>query len=104
MAKEKSVENRKLVTVKFSEPQKMNGSEISELVLDFSNYKGKDIIELQTSFRALYREYVPMPNVDVRYQAMVAGYVSKTNPADLAELDGDAFEEVCAAVRNFIIK
>lgn len=94
----------KVVKVTFDSPQKLNGTEISELVLDFSAYKGKDIIELQTGFRQLYREYVPMPNVDIRYQAMVAGYIAKVNPADLAELDGDAFEEVCAAVRNFIIK
>lgn len=94
----------KIITVTFDTPQKLNGSEILELVLDFTKYKGKDIIELQTGFRQLYREYVPMPNVDIRYQAMVAGYVAKVNPADLAELDGDVFEEVCAAVRNFITK
>lgn len=90
--------------VKFNSPQKVNGQELEELELEIETLKGKDIIELETAFRTLYKEYVPVPDVDIRYQALVAGRVAKINPKDLEELDASAFKEVCAAVRNFLIK
>lgn len=89
--------------IKLSKPQQINGSEIEEITLDFEPLKGKDIIELETGFRALYKDYVPIPDVDPRYQAMVAGRVSRINPKDLEELDAPDFKAVCKAVRDFLL-
>ena|SRR5215475_235981 len=97
--------------VKLSNPVKLggmsgNGTEITELDLKLETLKGKDIIELETGFRRLYRgEYIPVTNLDARYQIMVAGRVSGYNPIELAEaLDGPDFVEVCTTVQNFLLK
>jgi hypothetical protein len=89
--------------IKLTRPQTINGSEIEEINLELEPLKGKDIIELETGFRALYKDYVPIPDIDPRYQAMVAGRCSKINPKDLEELDAPDFKAVCRAVRDFLL-
>jgi hypothetical protein len=100
----KVVPNSKVVTIKLSTPTQLNGKEYTEITMDFKGFKGKHVIELESAFRSMYKEYTPIPDVDVRYLAIVAGYASKINAKDLEELDAPDFKEVCSAVRNFIIK
>jgi len=91
--------------VEFENSQKLNGSEIKELdLVDLDKLKGRDIIELETAFRQLYKGYVPVPAIDMRFQALVAARAAKINPKDLEELDADAFMQVCATVRDFLVK
>jgi Phage tail assembly chaperone proteins, E, or 41 or 14 len=90
--------------IKLSKPTKINGSEITELKLDLENLKGKDLIELETGFRRMYRgEYVPVLNIDSRYQCHVAGRVSGINPEDLGELYAPDFAAMCAEVQSFLL-
>jgi hypothetical protein len=92
--------------VKLSNPTKVNGSEITEVNLELEKLKGKDLLELESSFRKYNRaDYVPVPNLDIRYQSFVAGRVSGINPEDLAaDLDAPDFIEVCTTVQNFLLK
>lgn len=91
--------------VKLTKPTQLNGKEYIEINLDLESLKGKDLIELESGFRKLYRsEYVPVANIDIRYQAMVAGRVANINPMDLGELDAPDFVEVCSNVQNFLLK
>jgi len=90
--------------LKLTKPTKINGSELTEINLDLDSLKGKDLMELETSFRRLYRgEYVPVVNIDARYQAIVAGRVSGINPEDLGELFAPDFAAMCAEVQSFLL-
>jgi hypothetical protein len=98
--------------VKLDSPIRLPGigsngdSEVKELDLKLEQLKGKDIIELETSFRRLYKgEYIPVANLDARYQIMVAGRVSGYNPFELAEqLSAPDFVEVTTTIQNFLLK
>ena len=91
-------------TLKLTKPTKINGSEITELNLDLESLKGKDLIEMETGFKRMYRgEYVPVINIDSRYQAWVAGRVSGINPEDLGELYAPDFAAMCATVQSFLL-
>jgi hypothetical protein len=90
--------------VKFKKPQKLNGTEIEELELDFVPIKGRDIKELARTFSQLYKDYTPLLTVDLRFQELVAARASKLNPLDLEQLDGDEYMEVLEAARNFLLR
>jgi hypothetical protein len=92
------------VKVEFERPQRINGSEVSEVELDFTSMKGKGIMEQEGIFRQLYKGYTPVPDIDCRFQALVAAAALKINPRDLEEIDADCFKQVCAAVRDFLVK
>jgi hypothetical protein len=90
--------------IKLSKPTKVNGQELTEISLDLESLKGKDLIELETAFRRLYRgEYVPVLNIDSRYQSIVAGRASGINPEDLGELYAPDFAAVCGEVQSFLL-
>lgn len=92
------------MTLKLSRPTKINGSELTEIKLDLESLKGRDLMELETAFRRIYRgEYVPVINIDSRYQAHVAGRVSGINPEDLGELYAPDFAAMCAEVQSFLL-
>ena len=91
-------------TFKLQKPVKLNGSEISEVNLELDTLKGKDLLELETGFRRMYRgEYVPVINLDTRFQAWVAGRACGINPEDLGELYGPDFVAICQEVQNFLL-
>lgn len=91
-------------TIKLSKPTKVNGSEITELNLDLDSLKGRDLLELETGFRRVHRgEYIPVANIDIRYQAWVAGRVSGINHEDLGELSAPDFAAVCSEVQSFLL-
>lgn len=90
--------------VKFKKPQKINGSELTEVELDFEPIKGKDIKEIARTFSQLYKDYVPILTVDLRFQELVAARAAKLNPADLDQLDGDEYLEVLDTARNFLLR
>lgn len=93
-------------TITLTRPTKLNGSEkeITEVNLDLENLKGKDLMELEQGFRATHRgEYVPVLNIDLRFQAWVAGRVSGLNPEDLGELYAPDFAAVCSEVQGFLL-
>lgn len=93
-----------MTTVQLSKPTKINGTELTEINLDLGSLKGKNLLELETGFRQLYRnEYIPVVNIDARYHAFVAGRVCGINPEDLGELDAPDFVEVCTTVQNFLL-
>jgi Phage tail assembly chaperone proteins, E, or 41 or 14 len=93
-----------VTTVKLSRPTKINGSELTEINLDLEALKGKDLMELDTAFRRLYRgEYVPVLNIDSRYQCLVAGRACGINPEELGELYAPDFSAMCGEVQNFLL-
>jgi ribulose bisphosphate carboxylase small subunit len=92
------------VKLKLSKPTQINGTEITELNLDLESLRGKDLMECETGFRKRYRgEYVPVVNIDSRYQAHVAGRVCGINPEDLGELYAPDFAAMCAEVQSFLL-
>lgn len=91
-------------TVTFKTPQKINGSTVDELELDFTPIKGKDIKELARAFNQLYKDYAPILTVDLRFQELVAARAAKLNPADMDQLDGNEYMEVLDAARNFLLR
>ena len=93
-----------MVLVKFKTPQPINGSTVDELELDFTGIKGKDLKELARTFNQLYKDYVPIVTVDLRFQELVAARAAKLNPADLGEMDGDAYLEVLDKARSFLLR
>lgn len=90
-------------TIKLSKPQKINGSEISEINLDLESLKGRDLIELENGFRQTHREFVPVLNINLAFQAWVAGRVSGINYDDLQELYAPDFNAMCSEVQNFLL-
>lgn len=93
-----------MTTVKLSKPTQINGSELTEINMDLAALKGRDLMELETGFRRLYRgEFVPVLNIDSRYQVFVAGRACGINPEDLGELWAPDFAAVCAEVQNFLL-
>jgi hypothetical protein len=90
--------------IKLSRPTTVDGKELTEINLDLESLRGKDLIELETAFRKMYRgEYVPVLNIDARYQSFVAGRACGINPDDLGELYAPDFAAMCAEVQNFLL-
>lgn len=90
--------------LKLTRPTQINGSEISEINLDFESLRGKDLIELESGFRKFYRgEFVAALNLDSRYQLWVAGRACNMNPEDLAELYAPDFVAVTGEVQSFLL-
>ena len=90
--------------LKLQKAVQINGSELSEIDLDLEKLKGKDLLELETGFRRMYRgEYVPVLNIDSRFQVWVAGRACGINPEDLGELYAPDFAMVCQEVQNFLL-
>lgn len=91
-------------TIKLNKPTKVNGSEVSEINLDLESLKGRDLIELESGFRSTHRgEYIPVLNIDMRYQAWVAGRVSGFNHEDLLDLYAPDFSAMCSEVQSFLL-
>jgi hypothetical protein len=91
--------------VKLTEPQQINGSEITEIDLQIEKLKGKALLELASGYRKYNRgEYTPVIELDRGFQAFVAGSVCGINPEDLGELLAPDFVEVCTTVQNFLLK
>jgi hypothetical protein len=90
--------------VKLTEPQQINGSEITEIDLKIEKLKGKVLLELAAGYRKYNREYTPVLELDRGFQAFVAGSVCGINPEDLGELLAPDFVEVCTTVQNFLLK
>ena len=91
-------------TITLSRPTQINGSEITEIQLDLENLKGRDLIELESGFRKLYRgEFIAALNLDSRYQAFVAGRACGINPDDLGDLYAPDFVVVCSEVQSFLL-
>lgn len=90
--------------IKLSEPWKHNGSELSEITLDFSDINGDELKALASAFSELYKDYVPMLQLDFRFQELLAGRAAHMNPKDLGTLWGPDYMEVVTAVRNFLLK
>lgn len=94
-----------MITVILTKPTQLNGKEYSVIEMDLESLKGKDLIEMEGAFRVLYKgEYIPVPDMDSRYLAIIAGRCSHINPKDLEELDAPDFKSVCTEVRNFLYK
>ena len=90
--------------IKLQKAVQLNGSEISELDMNLETLKGKDLLELETGFRRMYRgEYIPVINIDSRFQVWVAGRACGINPEDLGELYAPDFSMVCQEVQNFLL-
>jgi Phage tail assembly chaperone proteins, E, or 41 or 14 len=91
-------------TIKLARPVQINGKDVSEVKLDLDSLKGKDLLELETGFRRAYRgEYIPVLNIDSRFQAWVAGRACGINPEDLGELYAPDFAAVVAEVQSFLL-
>jgi hypothetical protein len=91
--------------IKLSQPTQVNGSELIEINLAIETLKGKDLLELDSGFKKFNRgEYIPVPYLDMRFHAFVAGRVCGINPEDLGELFAPDFVEVCTNVQNFLLK
>jgi hypothetical protein len=99
----KPTNHKGLTVVELSRPQQLNGSMVSAVELDLVPLKGKNIREIIGQFNTLYKEYVPVPTVDLRFQIMVAAYAAKMNPVDLDELDAPDYMKLCSAVRDFLL-
>jgi hypothetical protein len=91
-------------TIKLLKPAKINGSELTEINLDLESLKGRDLLELDSAFRKLYRgEFVAALPMDSRYQALVAGRVCGINPEDLGELYAPDWQAMLAEVQSFLL-
>ena len=96
-------ELEKTKLVKFKVPFKLNGSEVSELLLDFSDIDGDELGALEDSFKQLYSDYVPSIILDSRYHKLLAARAAKVNPADLGKLWGPDYTSLLLAARNFLL-
>lgn len=92
-----------VTVVKLSRPQQLNGSIVETIELDLVPLKGKHLRDIIGQFNTLYKEYVPVPTVDLRFQAMVAAYAAKMNPLDLETLDAPDYMKLCSTVRDFLL-
>jgi Phage tail assembly chaperone proteins, E, or 41 or 14 len=91
-------------TITLKQPIKINGSDIREINLDLESLKGRDLIELESGFRSTHRgEYVPVLNIDMRFQAWVAGRVSGINHEDLLDLYAPDFSSMCSEIQSFLL-
>lgn len=95
---------KKTKIVKLAEPWKYNGSELEEIKLDFSDINGDEIKALAAAFNDLYKDYVPMMQLDFRFQELLAARAAHMSPRDLATIWGPDYMEVLQAARNFLLK
>jgi hypothetical protein len=90
--------------VEFSKPTDLGGVEVSALALDLESMHGSDLIELETTYRALHKgKYIPVPDIEKGYQVLVAAFAAKVNPMVLQALPAKEMNAICSSVRDFLL-
>ncbi len=101
---EQVVTNPEVIIMAIKKPIKINGTEVNELVLDFSNLTGKDILKIDHELRADGRPggFDSVYNQDAMLKLAALGL--KCIPDDLENLQGADFFEMLLQVRGFFLK
>jgi len=90
--------------LKLKKPRQINGTEITELNLDgLEELSGDDLQSIEAGFRLMHKaEYIPVINLDTRYQMWIAGRVTGINPEDFGKLYAPDYVALGVAVQNFL--
>lgn len=98
------VANPGVITMPIKKPIALNGTEVNELVLDFSDLTGKDILNIDSELRMEGRPggFDSIYNQDALLKLAARG--TNSIPEDLEKLHGADFFEMIMQVRSFFIK
>lgn len=98
------VNNPNIINLKIKNPIEINGKMTDELVMDFTNLTGKDIMKLDAELRMDGRPggFDSIYNQDA--MLLLAARGIGCVPDDLEELHGADFFELLMQVRNFFIQ
>ncbi len=96
--------NPNIITVPIKKPIEINGVKVDELVLDFTDLTGKDILKIDTELRMDGRPggFDSIYNQDAMLKLAARGI--GCIPPDLEKLHGADFFELLLQVRTFFIK
>ncbi|MEA0565535.1 hypothetical protein [Lysinibacillus irui] len=98
------VANPNRIIVPIKKPIEINGEIVNELILDFTNLTGKDILNIDTELRMDGRPggFDSIYNQDAMLKLAARGI--GCIPPDLEKLHGADFFELLLQVRNFFIQ
>ena len=101
---EQVVDNPEIIKVPIKKPIDLNGTKVNELVLDFSNLTGKDILKVDAEVRFDGRlgGFDSIYNQDAMLKLAARGL--NCIPDDLEKLHGVDFFEMIMQVRSFFLK
>ncbi|MFY0521023.1 phage tail assembly protein [Lysinibacillus sp. UGB7] len=101
---EQVVANPEIITMPIKKPIVLNGAEVNELVLDFSNLTGKDILNVDAELRMNGRHsgFDSIYNQDAMLK--LAARATNSIPEDLEKLHAMDFFEMVMQVRAFFLK
>lgn len=104
MQTNQEVQNPNIINLKITKPIQINGKETNELVLDFTDLTGKDILKIDMELRMNNRPggFDSIYNQDALL--MLAARGIGCVPDDLEALHGVEFFELLMQVRNFFIQ
>ncbi|MFF5815840.1 phage tail assembly protein [Lysinibacillus capsici] len=96
--------NPNIITVPIKKPIEINGEKVNELILDFTDLTGKDILKIDTELRMDGRPggFDSIYNQDAMLKLAARGI--GCIPPDLEKLHGADFFELLLQVRNFFIQ
>jgi len=98
------VQNSNIINMPIKKPVEINGTKVNELVIDFTNLTGKDILDIDTELRMDGRPggFDSIYNQDamVKLAARGIGCI----PPELEKLHGADFFELLLQVRTFFIQ
>lgn len=98
------VQNPNVIHLKIKKSIEVNGSQVNELVLDFTNLTGEDILSIDTELRMEGRpagfDSIYNQEAMLKLAARGIGCI----PPDLKKLHGADFFELLLQVRNFFIQ
>ena len=77
---------------------------VMSITLNFTDIDGNEIKALSAAFTELYKDVVPLLQLDFRFLELVAARAAHVNPRDLGTMWGADYMEVLTAARNFLLK
>lgn len=90
---------------KLSRPFTFEGTEYTELLLDFDSLTGGDLLSCEGQMNTMSsgNEVVPVKQISQAYQALVAARAAKV-PVDLIKaLPGKDFSKIIVRAQNFLL-
>lgn len=100
----KENKNDSKAIIKLKTPFQLNGTNYTELELDFDSLSAQQQIEADRMYRTIYKDQDPMPvsAADPRFQLILAGMAAKVNHEDLlVHLKGKDYRTVVNRALNF---
>lgn len=89
-------------TIKLKQPIIIKGKEESDIVLDFEQLRGKDLIAAEKDVRAM-GDTTPSVFLSMNFQAVIAAKMLGVPVEDIQALPATDFRNIVVPVANFLL-